>query len=131
MRILITGCRHWHDPDMAEVVVARLIARYGPGIVIVHGGCRGIDASFADACEELDIASETYEADWERHGKGAGPLRNKAMLATGIDMVIAFHRDIKASLGTRDCLNQALALAIPVYLCSDETATPVRVKGPM
>ena len=34
MRILIAGSRHWHDLDLAERVLNRTIARYGPSI---HG----------------------------------------------------------------------------------------------
>lgn len=34
MRIIITGCRRWYIPDVAESVVARFLARYGPGIVV-------------------------------------------------------------------------------------------------
>lgn len=131
MRIVITGCRHWYNPDMAESVVARLIAKHGAGIVIVNGGAKGIDQSFAEACRELDIACETYEADWDRYGKGAGPRRNRAMLAAGAAFVIAFHRDIKSSKGTKDAVNAALAIGIPAYLCDDEAAIPKRLTEPV
>ena len=40
MRILVTGDRHWHCDDLAEQVLNRLLARYGPGLTIVHGGRR-------------------------------------------------------------------------------------------
>jgi hypothetical protein len=41
--------RKWYAPDLAEQVVNRLLLRFGPGLVIVHGGATGIDASFAQA----------------------------------------------------------------------------------
>lgn len=128
MRVLVTGCRRWYIPDVAEVVVARMIARYGPGIVIVHGDAEGIDRSFREACEELGITHEPHPARWDLHGKAAGPLRNAEMLATGVEMVVAFHRDLDHSRGTGDCVRQALALGVPTYLCDDETATPRRLR---
>lgn len=131
MRVLITGCRHWCGPDMAESVVARLIAKYGPAITIVHGAAKGIDQSFAEACRELGIKDEPHPADWDRYGKAAGPRRNSEMLAAGADMVVAFHRDLMRSRGTLDMVRQALAAGVPTYLCDDEAAVPRRVRGPI
>lgn len=128
MRIVVTGCRDWYIPDVAESVVARFLARYGPGIVVINGGAPGIDQSFREACAELGIACETYEADWGRHGKGAGPRRNQAMLDAGADLVVAFHQDLASSRGTGDMVRRALAAGVPTYLCDDETATPRRLR---
>ncbi len=128
MRIVVTGCRRWYIPDVAEVVVARMIARYGAGIVIINGGAPGIDQSFREACADLGVACETFEADWDRYGRAAGPRRNAAMLAAGADLVVAFHRDLASSRGTLDCTRQAIALGVPTYLCDDETATPRRLR---
>jgi len=63
MRILVTGDRRWYCPDLAEAVLGRLVMRYGPHLVIVHGGASGVDRSFAEACEELDIAQEAHPPD--------------------------------------------------------------------
>lgn len=46
MRIIVTGDREWACLGIAEQVITRLIARYGPGITIVHGACKGVDQSF-------------------------------------------------------------------------------------
>lgn len=129
MRIVVTGCRHWHIHDIAESVVARMIRMHGAGITIIQGGADGVDRSFAEACAELGVACETFEADWGRYGRAAGPRRNAAMLAAGADLVVAFHRDLASSRGTLDCTRQAIALGVPTYLCDDETATPRRLHG--
>src|SRR3954452_17073993 len=92
MRILGTGDRHWYAPDLAEAVLNRLILRYGPGLVIVHGGATSIDRSFAEACGEMGIDQEAHPARWDelehpeavirydRRGRpynaNAGPVRN-------------------------------------------------------
>jgi hypothetical protein len=33
MRVIATGDRAWYAPELAEQIVNRLIARYGPGLV--------------------------------------------------------------------------------------------------
>lgn len=39
--------------------------RYGPDIVLVHGGATGDDESFVTAAKELAVAVEAYPADWD------------------------------------------------------------------
>src|SRR6516225_3370828 len=86
MRILVTGDRFWTCPKLASSIVRRLVARYGPGVTIVHGGSPGVDDSFSSACWALDINTEPHLADWKGLGSIAGPLRNKGMVDSGADL---------------------------------------------
>jgi YspA, cpYpsA-related SLOG family len=129
MRILVTGDRHWSCQDLAEQVLNRLLARYGPGIVIVHGGACGVDQSFSEACRELCILTEPHVADWKGLSNIAGPARNREMVQAGADLCIALHRSIQTSKGTKDCVRQALAAGIPVWLIEDDRATPRRLEA--
>jgi hypothetical protein len=128
IRILITGDRHWRCDDLAEQILNRLLARYGPDLTVVHGGAAGVDNAFAVACEELGIVVEPHLADWRDLGNIAGPERNQEMVQAGADLCLALHRTIQTSKGTKDCIRQALAAGIPVYLIGDDTATPRRVQ---
>jgi YspA, cpYpsA-related SLOG family len=65
MRILITGDRHWRCHDLAEQILNRLLARYGPDLTIIHGGAAGVDNAFSVACEGLGITAEPHLADWK------------------------------------------------------------------
>jgi hypothetical protein len=56
---------------------------------------------------------ERYPADWNAYGPGAGPIRNKQMLDSGIDYVVGFHDDIESSRGTRNMLRQCARASIP------------------
>jgi hypothetical protein len=38
MRILVTGDRFWGCYDLAAAILRRLVARYGPDIIIIRGG---------------------------------------------------------------------------------------------
>lgn len=127
MRVVITGCRHWNAYELAEQVVNRLLARYGPGVIIVHGAATGIDAAFREACEALGVEHEPHPARWDEHGKRAGPIRNQEMVDAGAQMCIAFHRAISASKGTRDCVRRALAAGIACYLIDGDHGVPKRI----
>jgi hypothetical protein len=120
IRILITGSRDWACHELAESVIARLIARYGPNLVIVHGAARGVDLSFEMAAKEHDLVTEPHPADWDKHGRGAGPKRNEAMVAAGATLCIAVSRDIRSSKGTQGCARLALAANIPTVLIDND-----------
>jgi hypothetical protein len=130
MRVLITGDRFWACRDLATAILRRLIQRYGPDLVIVHGGGCGVDQSFDTACHELGIKVEAHPVnhEWVRHGNMERPLRNAAMVAAGADLCIAFHRDLAQSRGTKDCARQAIAAGIPTYLVDSEQARPQRLR---
>jgi hypothetical protein len=54
-------------------------------------------------------------------------MRNKEMVGAGADLCIALHRSLATSKRTKDCVRQALAAGIPVYLIEDERAIPKRI----
>ena len=145
MRVIVCGDRAWYCPELAEAVVNRLLARYGPGLVVVHGGDTGVDRSFAEACGDLGVEQEAHPARWEwldapgavirRDKRGrpynanAGPLRNQEMLDAGADLVVGFHRAITSSKGTRDMLRRAVEAGVPTYLVDSEKGEPKRVRA--
>jgi len=117
MRILACGDRHWHDKKRIKEVLSHW--HWEEGDILVHGACEGADIIANAAAIELDILTEAHPADWSKYGKAAGPIRNKEMLKSGLDMVIAFHNDLNSSRGTRDMIKQALKAKIPVMLATD------------
>lgn len=57
------------------------------------------------------VAYLNYPADWEKHGRAAGPIRNEKMLIVGTpDMVLAFP----GGRGTADMIRKAEAAGLPV-----------------
>ncbi|MGO9469965.1 MAG: SLOG family protein [Isosphaeraceae bacterium] len=129
MRILVTGDRFRTCPKLATSILRRLVARYSPGITIIHGGAPGVENSFASACRELGISAEPHLADWKGLGNIAGPVRNKEMVDSGADLCIALHRSIARSKGTKNCILHALNAGIPTYLIEDERGVPKRLRG--
>jgi hypothetical protein len=130
MRIIVTGDRFWTCHRLAAAILVRLVARYGPEIVVVHGGATGVDESFDSACRGLGVKTEVHPVtggDWERLGKKAGPLRNEEMVRAGAGLCVALHRFLSNSKGTKDCVRRAVGAGIPTYLIDSDRAVPVRL----
>ncbi|SIO15935.1 Protein of unknown function [Singulisphaera sp. GP187] len=126
-RVLVTGDREWACLGIAEAIVTRLTARYGPELVIVHGGAKGVDLSFELAAREQELATEVHEPDWEKHGRKAGPIRSQEMVDLGAELAIAVHRDLAGSRETKDRVRRCLEAGIPVWLIDSEEVKPRRV----
>ncbi|MFC0547078.1 DUF2493 domain-containing protein [Kutzneria chonburiensis] len=113
-RILITGSRTWRDWTVIESAILGQVPGYADGqdAVIVHGGCPTGADEIADtiaAC--MGLPTEIHRADWTRHGRRAGPLRNAHMVSLGADVCLAFIRD--NSTGASHCLWLARQAGIP------------------
>jgi len=124
-RVIVTGDRNWRIDELAIKVVRSLKAKH-KGLVIVHGGCKGVDTSFGVACRIEGIPDEPHFANWEGYGSGAGPKRNQEMVDAGARLCLAFHRFLPNSKGTKDCVARAMAAKIPTWVTNAEDAEPVR-----
>jgi hypothetical protein len=85
--------------------------RFGE-ITIVEGGARGADLMAKHWATLNNVPVEEYKADWDQYGKAAGPIRNKQMLDTGIDVVIAFPRG--RATGTKHMMKIARETGVEV-----------------
>lgn len=115
MKILVTGARDWDDYE-AVAEPLRKLKDFGDNHLVIQGGALGADEMAKRIACELGMECHTEEADWTKHGKAAGPIRNGRMVAMNPDVVLAFNDDLDASPGTRDCVNQALAKGHQVVL---------------
>lgn len=116
MRVLICGDRHW--PDDAAFSIGNEIAFLPKDTVIIHGGCKGADLIAAKEAHLLGYATEEHKAEWSTYGRAAGPIRNQAMLDSGVDLVIAFHPNIQASKGTANMIKIAKEAGVEVRVCT-------------
>lgn len=67
-------------------VAAELLARSGGRLVhlLLHGGARGADAAIARAAHQLGWSVLVMPAEWRRHGRAAGPIRNRELLELAV-----------------------------------------------
>lgn len=116
MRVLVTGDRNWNDFDYITATLSAMRQTHGL-TEICHGAARGADTLAGQAAKNLGIPSTEFPANWKKHGRAAGPLRNKEMLDQfKPDLVVAFHSNIKDSKGTKNCVLEARKRDIPVLL---------------
>lgn len=80
--VIVTGGRDFRDGRELYAALDALLAFSKPEwLVIVHGRCKtGADAIADTWARSRDIDCESYPAQWKRHGKRAGPIRNQRML---------------------------------------------------
>jgi SLOG family YspA-like protein len=116
MKVLCCGDRAWAN----VAVMARTLDLLAPGDVVIHGDAPGADRmagalAAARGHEVIPIA-----ADWDRYGRSAGPVRNRAMLRLhpDVQLVLAFHDHIRDSKGTADMIAVALNAGIVVNVVS-------------
>ena len=75
-------------------------------VIIVSGGAPGADSLGERYAKERGLAVERYPADWSKHGKAAGPIRNEQM-ASVADALIAFPLEGAANRGTYNMVRLA------------------------
>lgn len=115
--ILVCGDRGWTDYDfiamhLAAFDVDRCIER------VIHGAAPGADTLAGQWFLSTGRTPLVYPADWQAHGRAAGPKRNQLMLDKLLSyedkdadewnvLVVAFHDNIEASKGTKDMVRRA------------------------
>lgn len=128
LRILITGSRDWTNKHAIAQALLKAIGDYGPHLIVddpqlytrvlwdqitvIHGGARGADRLAGHVAQNWRMNVDVVPADWDRHGRAAGHIRNQAMVDAGAHVCLAFP--LGESRGTRDCMRRAHAAGIPV-----------------
>ena len=111
-KIAVVGSRGYPD----EWDVRNYIWTLRPmknSVMVISGGAKGPDTWARLACARAGIYFRLYEADWNTHGKSAGPLRNYEM-AVACDKVVAFWDG--ESRGTLDMIRKARDLEKPILI---------------
>ena len=68
----------WPQQRIASALLQRTGGR--PVHLLLHGGARGADRSIGHAAQQLGWRVQSLAADWRRHGRAAGPIRNRLLL---------------------------------------------------
>jgi len=108
---IVCGGRDFSDADMFKAAMRDMLSLRGIPARVVHGGANGADKMARDwAMEQIGSAS-CCPANWDVHGKAAGPIRNQAMVDDyGASLVVAFP----GGRGTADLVRRARAAGIDV-----------------
>lgn len=112
-KIIIAGGRDYDDYDTLEREVGTIVEALPGKLEIVCGMAKGADTLGRRFAQEYHLPVKEFPADWYKHGRGAGPIRNRQM-AKYADILIAFW-DGK-SKGTNGMIHDALHLGLEVHV---------------
>ncbi len=103
-----TGIPVW--PGFVTAIIADHLEDETESILV--GDCKtGVDKEVRESFPDRVVV---FKADWDTHGKAAGPIRNREMLDRRPDLLLAFWNG--RSPGTKDCINQAVKMKIPINI---------------
>ena len=119
-RVIVAGGRNLKDYKLIEHTLNELMENQPNQIEIVSGGQMSID-EFGNRfgadylaeqwAEKNAIQIHKFPANWNKHNKAAGPIRNRQMAQYG-DALIAFWDGI--TRGTQSMIEEARAAKLPV-----------------
>ena len=114
MRVLVCGGRNFakgDGPGYAQQTLTNIFFERGRPDVVMQGGAPGYDLAAKLWARAHGIEGMIFEADWQTHGRAAGPIRNQRMIDEGKpDLVVAFP----GGRGTADMVSKARAAGIEV-----------------
>lgn len=110
MRIIIAGSRDITDlavieRGMQEVKDKHFGGVWSHGLTILSGGARGVDQLGERWANIHNARIELYPAEWDKHGRSAGYIRNIEM-AKRAGMLVAFWD--QESRGTKHMIGVAV-----------------------
>jgi hypothetical protein len=111
MKVIIAGGRDFDNYILLREKCDELIE--SNLTEIVSGGARGTDKLGEQYSKEKGFDLKIFPADWNKHGKGAGHIRNRQMADYG-EMLIAFW-DGKSS-GTKNMIENSKKLGLTVHI---------------
>lgn len=88
-----------------------LLDEYGDSLVIIEGGASGADTLASVWATYRQVKHLCFPADWQRHGRAAGSIRNTQMIEEGKpDLVLA----APGGPGTKNMIRQVTQHGIRV-----------------
>lgn len=110
MKTIIAGSRDNITYD--DVVAAMKLCGWVP-TEVVSGTARGVDIFGEIWAEENNIPIKRFRPDWNKHGKGAGFIRN-AQMAEYADALVAIWDG--QSKGTKNMIDSASKKGLNVFI---------------
>lgn len=114
-RVIIAGGREFQDYALVKQKCDYYLQNklQTDTVVIVSGHATGADSLGERYASEKGLSVELHPADWQRHGRAAGPIRNEEM-ALVADALIAFWDG--QSRGTKNMIDTANAKGLKVAI---------------
>lgn len=111
MKTIIAGSRSIDDPQYLINAVNQIDWEITE---VVSGTAEGVDQMGEEFAEENDIPVKKFPADWDRHGKSAGAIRNQEMAEYAQAAVILWDGE---SNGTSIMIQKAAEEDLETFIC--------------
>ena len=99
LKLAVVGSRHFHDYEYVKSILDWYEIKQ-----IISGGAKGADSLAKRYATEHGLDYKEFPAEWDKHGRSAGPIRNKLIVAAA-DEIVAFRAP--ASRGTASTIKIA------------------------
>lgn len=109
-KVVVAGSRTFNDYEFLKEKLNKALSKK-ENVTIISGGARGADYLGEKYAKEYNLDLIICPADWDKHGKGAGYIRNKEMVAMA-DGVVVFWDGI--SKGTKHTMELSNSRGIPL-----------------
>lgn len=113
MKVIIAGPRDLFDYKLVEQAVQ--LSQFEI-TEVVSGGAPGVDTNGEKWASIHKVPIKRFPADWAKHGRAAGPIRNQEM-AMYAGALIAIYT---GSPGTKNMINQAKARDLKMFIMSPD-----------
>lgn len=110
IEVIVTGGRDYADRERVYKILDAVREFYGQIDWLKHGGATGADTLADEWAAARGVNAVRFPADWETHGRAAGPIRNQDMVDDGAIVVVAFP----GGRGTADLMKRARRAGITV-----------------
>lgn len=88
MKLVVAGGRDVHLSDKDYQVLEKVVNKMDIDEIIT-GGATGVDTDAIEWAKARGVKTRIFAAEWERHGRMAGPIRNREM-ALYADVLLHF-----------------------------------------
>lgn len=114
MNLLVSGGRDFNDYNLLKNKLDYYLSNQDKNsITILSGHARGTDLLAEKYAQEKDLNLKIFPADWDKHGKSAGFIRNNEMIKEA-DILVAFWDG--QSKGTKHAIDSAKKKNIPIRI---------------
>lgn len=112
-KIIVAGGRDFKDTERLYKILDKFLSNI-KDLQLVTGDCpTGADDMVRYYADEKEIDLAVFNADWEKDGKAAGPIRNSKMAQYGHALIAFWDME---SPGTDSMIKQARKVGIPVMI---------------
>lgn len=113
MKLIIAGGRDFSSLNSFGFIDYCITRSPFRGIKEIVSGCaEGIDAEGEHWASHRMVRVKKFPADWKKHGKKAGPLRNKKMAEYADALLLIWDGESKGSSSMR---KEAKKAGIPIF----------------